>query len=128
MKRLTILKENLSLQSVIWPLIILASADIMVLAAGLNLPEFIRTPITFWFLLVCPGMAFIRFFHFKDVIVEWTLAIALSISIDLILSEVFIVTHLWSYFLVDLILAVLATIGAVIQIAAVIRQRRLGVG
>ncbi len=107
-----------------WPIIILVSADLMVISAFLNLPEPIRVAAAFWFLLLSPGMAFIKLFGFVDVIVEWVLAIALSITIDIVVSGVFFMANIWSAIWVDFILAFIASLGAIAQIILALRQRR----
>ena len=66
----------------IWPAIITVSA----LAAGLVnfvIPAVAGRPIiVMWFLFVCPGMVLVRFLRLDEPITQWTLAIALSLSID----------------------------------------------
>jgi hypothetical protein len=66
----------------IWPGVILCSAVTSGLFFYLAFASPFRLITTLWFLLVCPGMAFIRLFQFDETYYEWTLAIALSISLD----------------------------------------------
>ncbi|MFL5654295.1 MAG: hypothetical protein ACJ8CB_08975, partial [Ktedonobacteraceae bacterium] len=70
----------------LWPTILILSA----IAAGLVtfvLPDIVVRPVVvFWFLFVCPGMVVIRFLRLKELVVEWTLALALSFSIDAIIA------------------------------------------
>jgi hypothetical protein len=55
-----------------------------------------RPVIAFWFLLICPGMAFIRLLHLQGWITELTLAIALSLTLDTLVAETMVLNHLWS--------------------------------
>ncbi len=80
----------------IWPLIIIFSSMVAGLLAASSYNAPIRMLFSFWFLLVCPGMAFSRLFRFKEKLAEWVVAIALSIAIDVIVSEIAVTNHLWS--------------------------------
>jgi len=76
-----------------------------------------RVAIVFWFMLVCPGMAFVRLLHLRGPIVELTLAIALSIALDTIVAESMVLAKRWSPQWGLVALAVLCGVGAVIQIS-----------
>ena len=82
--------------SLLWPAVILLSA----LAAGLVnfvIPDVVGRPIiVMWFLFVCPGMVLVRFLRLSEAIAEWTLAIALSLSIDAIVAGIQMYAGLWS--------------------------------
>jgi hypothetical protein len=52
--------------------------------------------IVLWFFLLCPGMAFVRLLGIKDHLTELTLAVALSIALDLIVAETMVLSNLWS--------------------------------
>ena len=79
-----------------WPLIILISAFGIALMMVGNIESPIRPLLAFWFLLVCPGMAFVRLLRVDRRLTEWTLAIALSIAIDVIVTEIMVLGKLWS--------------------------------
>ncbi len=72
--------------------------------------------LTFWFLLVCPGMAFIRLLQLKKIYQEWTLAIALSIALDGLIASLLIYTHHWSVAAGLIILILLSAAGALLQV------------
>jgi len=78
--------SNLSESNWLWPTIIIFSA----VAAGLVYFVFtdtiVRPALVFWFLFVCPGMMVVRFLHLKDLVVEWTIALALSFAIDALVA------------------------------------------
>lgn len=83
-------------RSLLWPMVILLSA----LAAGLVnfvFPNMVGRPlIVMWFLFVCPGMMLIRFFHLKEPVTEWTLAVALSFAIDGAIAGIQVYSGHWS--------------------------------
>jgi uncharacterized membrane protein len=99
-----------------WPLAIAASA----LAAGtltlLQVVAPLRAAVGFWFLLVCPGMAYVRLLRVKTIFFEWVLAIALSIAIDTIIAQALLVTGNWSSRLALIVVIVVSLIGVAIQI------------
>jgi hypothetical protein len=79
-----------------WPaIIIISNVSIGLLVFGEFLPP-VRHLMSFWFLLVCPGMAYVPLLHFRDGPVEWTLAIALSLAIDAIVATFMVYTGSWS--------------------------------
>ena len=83
-------------RSLLWPAVIILSA----LAAGIVnfvLPAVEGRPIiVMWFLFVCPGMALVRFFRLNEAIAEWTLAVALSLSIDAFVAGIQLYAGHWS--------------------------------
>ncbi len=108
----------------IWPLVIVCSGFAAALMAGSSLQTPLRVLFTFWFLLVCPGMAFVRLFRFKDKLAEWVLAIALSIALDVIVSEIAVLNGWWSLQGMVDVLAGLSILGAVIQVWNLTHRRR----
>ena len=102
-----------------WPLVIIFSA----LAAGLVnfvLPDLPGRPfVMLWFLCVCPGMMFIRFFRLKEVVAEWTLAIALSLVIDVAVAIVQLYTGHWSPSATLAIIITMCIIGVIINMVQI---------
>jgi hypothetical protein len=82
----------------LWALISLFSALAASLAMLLPLSIPWRPLITFWFLLFCPGMAVIPFFHFKDRLTELVLALAFSIVLDTSVALLMVMAKIWSPF------------------------------
>ena len=79
-----------------WSLTLILS----IIAVGLV--NFVFTDVVFrpfivmWFLFICPGMAVTRLLHLKEAITEWTLALALSFSIDAIIASILLYAGMWS--------------------------------
>ncbi|HYT43428.1 MAG TPA: hypothetical protein VEP90_13905 [Methylomirabilota bacterium] len=100
----------------LWPAIIIVSA----LAAGLVnfvIPEAVGRPIiVMWFLFVCPGMVLVRFFRLEEPISQWTIAIALSLSIDALVAGIQMYAGRWFPAGTLGILIGFCLIGAIIQI------------
>ena len=106
----------------IWPIVIGVSSILFILVTGFNLQSPLRGTLTFWFMLVCPGMAFIRLLHLREAIFEWVLAVALSIALGTMLAEVAVVNQWWSPVVIGILLAVVSLFGAVMQAALVLRS------
>lgn len=84
------------LRSILWPLVIVASAIGAGLAMAGDTGPPVRPVIAFWFLLICPGMAVVRLLRVGERAAEVTLAVALSIAIDTLVAEALVLTGLWS--------------------------------
>ena len=85
-----------SWSNLLWSTIIILSA----VAAGLVNTVFthtaVRPAIVLWFLCVCPGMVLIRLLRLKELVVEWTLALALSFAVDALVAAIQLYTGRWS--------------------------------
>ncbi len=112
------------MRSIGWPLVIIASA----LGAGLmmfsNTVSPLRPVLIFWFLLICPGMAFLRLLRLQERLTELTLAIALSLALDTIVAEAMISARLWSPQAGLVTLIGLSIGGAVLQIIQALEVAR----
>jgi hypothetical protein len=106
--------------SAIWPLILIgaaiATALLVYVTPGLPLRPYVVQA----FLILCPGMALIRLLRLRDVAVEWTLAIALSIVLDGTVPTIQLYAHLWSP---DVSLAILLGITVLAALAWFINPR-----
>lgn len=80
----------------IWPVIIVLSGIILGIMVMVDLQSPVRVVLAFGFLLLCPGMAFVPLFKLQKPILEYALALALSIAINTLVSEVLIVSDVWS--------------------------------
>lgn len=80
----------------LWPAIIAGSA----LAAGALVysgsASPIRPALVLWFLLICPGMAFVPLLRVAGLATELMLAIALSLALDAIVAIGMLYSRLWS--------------------------------
>ncbi len=102
-----------------WPVAIFISALLVDLAMLLNFPPILRFPLTFWFLLVCPGMAYVRLLELEDNLTQWVIAIALSLAISLVLVLVMLYTGWWIPEWGLLILIILSLAGASLQVVKI---------
>jgi hypothetical protein len=80
----------------LWPTIITCSAVGSVLATLVEPMQPLRPVLAFWFLLVCPGMAFVRLLGLSDSLAECALAVALSLALDTLVGEALLFAGAWS--------------------------------
>jgi hypothetical protein len=101
----------------VWPVIIILSA----IAAALFTFIFPETPlhpiVVMWFLFICPGMMLVRFLRLNELLVEWVLALALSLAIDAIVSGIVLYAEKWSPVAILGIILGLSLAGAITQLA-----------
>jgi hypothetical protein len=99
-----------------WPAVIVLSAAGAGLGMLLDVNSPLRVAVSFWFLLVCPGMAYVRLLRLRDRLIEFTLAIALSLALDTIVTECMLYAGtLWTYGALS-VLGSLSVGGAVLQV------------
>lgn len=98
-----------------WPAIIVLSAAAAGFVTFVPTGAYARPIIVLWFLLVCPGMMLVRFFHLREPIVEWVLAIALSLAADAIVAGILLYAERWSPRGAFAILLGLTVAGALVQ-------------
>jgi hypothetical protein len=99
-----------------WPTIIIGSAIAAALVALVVPGIFVRPFIIFWFLSVCPGMMLVPYFHVRDKATIWTLALALSFTIDALLAAAQLYARIWSPSVTLAILIILCLGGSIIQL------------
>lgn len=80
----------------LWPVIIILSAAAASLVALVPTGAFARPVVVLWFLLICPGMMLVRFFHLREPVLEWALAVALSLVIDTVVAGILLYAGRWS--------------------------------
>jgi hypothetical protein len=102
--------------SLTWPAIITFSAVAAQILFYDNLVPPLRPWVMLWFLIICPGMAFVHFFRIKDTVSELVLAIALSLAIDLLVAAAILYTGFWSPELILTVLVFLSQVGVVCQL------------
>ena len=103
----------------VWSAIIMLSA----LAAGLVAFVFpgtvVRPALIMWFLFVCPGMTVVRFFRFADIVVDYILAVALSIAIDAFIAGIMLYAGWWSpAYILDILMG-FCLVGASVQLVVI---------
>lgn len=98
-----------------WPAITLLSATAACFANfTIETPDNpLKLIILLWFLLIFPGMGFVHLVKIGDVLLEWTLAIALSLSIDAAIAGIFLYATKWSPINIFITLLVISVIGAI---------------
>lgn len=79
-----------------WDTIIVLSAFAAILAAWLAVPQPARWVLVGWFLVVCPGMALVRLLRLEERTAEWMLAVAVSLSLDMVVGEAMVYAGMWS--------------------------------
>jgi hypothetical protein len=103
-------------RSLWWPVVIILTASAMALAIWLDIDTPWRVAVTFVFVLISPGMAFVRLFEIKEWLIELTLAVAVSIGLSTLVSEVMVLTTAWSPRWGGMVLIALSLIGVALQL------------
>lgn len=99
-----------------WPVIIILSAGAAAVVTFVMPGVSVRPVLAFWFLFICPGMAVVRFLRLKEAIAEWTLALALSFSLDALVSGILVYLGKWSPAVILIILMGFSVGGALLQL------------
>ena len=79
-----------------WTLILILSAVVAGLLMLLVNDGPVRVAVVLWFLLVCPGMALVRFFHLDEPLLVWVLAVTLSLVADTFVGGVLLYSGRWA--------------------------------
>lgn len=104
-------EDTNGLDAWLWPALLGASAAGAALVSLADVQAPIRTVLTLWFLLVCPGMACVRLLRLGRPLYEWSLAIALSLALDMLVAEAPLYLGWWSP-RASLLLLLWLTVGA----------------
>jgi len=80
----------------------------------------LRTVITVWFFLICPGMPYVLSLRLGDTLTEWTLAVALSLAIDTIVSMTILFAGIWDFKLGMIITTAIAWVGVGLHLARIV--------
>lgn len=97
-----------------WPAVIIIMGSIASACVLLDVQSPLRAIVVLSFLLVCPGMAYIQLLKLHEIYAEWTLAIALSIALNILVSTVILYIGLWSIERIFLIMVAIALIGVIL--------------
>lgn len=68
------------------PAALLVSTACWLLVPALDAPLALRAPVTLGYMAVCPGLAVLRHVRGLDPAQTWTLALALSLALDLLVA------------------------------------------
>lgn len=100
----------------LWPVVITASAAMAVATALLDTGPPVQPLLVIWFLLVCPGMAFVRLLRLPGLVLQWILAIVVSIALGVVVSQAFLYLHYWSPVAGLVTLAAFSLVGVILQL------------
>lgn len=92
-------------------------AAVSVVLAVLDVSASVRAPFVLVFVLICPGLAIVRFLRITDVAMEWSLAIALSVAIYGGLSLMQAYTSSWRPTVALIIVAAIAVVAVGVELA-----------
>lgn len=99
----------------LWPVVLILSTVAVAVVTEVTPDVPLRPYIVMWFLFVCPGMSLIRFIRLRDAVAEWTLALALSFTLDASVATVLMYAGLWSPSMILGILMGLCLVCVIIQ-------------
>jgi hypothetical protein len=99
-----------------WPCVIVLSAAVAIVSLQSPGGSPVRVAATLWFVLLCPGSAYVRLLDLGDLLIELGLAVALSICLATVLSLVMIYLKLWHPVAALYVLAVIAAPGVDLQL------------
>ena len=103
--------------SLFWPIFIIAATAGVGVSLLLDIGGVLQAAIGFPFLLICPGMAYIRLLKMKERFTELILAIALSMALGTIISTALVLADVWAPAAAVSALMVISLVGAALQIA-----------
>jgi len=106
-----------------WSATIVVSGGTLAILAFNDVANPLRLILALWFLLICPGMAFIQLLNFRDHLYEIVLAVSLSLALDIIIASILLYSGLWSPELILLILIALSSFGVLCQLIQWLHQR-----
>jgi hypothetical protein len=98
------------------PIIVCVSAASAMLVVTTDVPQPLRSVVVFWFLLMCPGLAFVPLLRIKDRLKQWTLVITCSLVIDTLLAGAMLYSGRWAPWWALVILVALCIVGVSLQV------------
>jgi hypothetical protein len=101
----------------VWPAIVVASTLAALGLILLDVQGAVRVVATVWFLAVCPGMAWTRVLGVDDPAARWTLAIAASLSVEVLVAAAMAYARVWSVEGAVAAYAAVAIIGVIADLA-----------
>ena len=104
----------------IWPCLIYCLLAISLLFVWQDSQSQLRPLLTLLFILLCPGMAFIRLLKIDSWYIELVLGVTMSIAIGQLVSMATLYLGNWSVELNMALLCLIAFVGATLQIQAVV--------
>ena len=99
----------------LWPWIITVTSAATGLVVWTGIFPALRPVLVFFFLLVCPGMAYIQLLSIQDPLIKAVLAIALSLAIDTVIAMILLSTRGWVPFQGMLLIIGICMLGVILQ-------------
>lgn len=112
---------NQTTQRLLWPAVILVSGILVLIMMAANIQSPIRPWLAFWFLLVCPGFAYLPLLRLRSGWIQLPVGLALSVAIDTIVAETLVLARLWSSLGALIIICGIAFAGIALQYFRVIQ-------
>jgi hypothetical protein len=100
----------------LWPVVVVLSVLAVVATAVAGGSSPLRTAVVVWFLLTGPGLAITPLLRLSDRWGEWTVAVALSVAIDILVASAFLYAGAWSPPAIFSTLAAVSLVGAALQL------------
>jgi hypothetical protein len=101
----------------LWPVGILLSVLALAASMALDVEGPVRPVLSIWFFVVCPGAAWVRLMGVGGGAVRWTIAIAASLSFEVLVALGMVYTGWWSVGGGFAIVAAVAVVGALTELA-----------
>ncbi len=105
-----------------WPVACTALGLLAVILVLAGAGAIIRVPVVLGFLLVCPGLAIVRLLRISDPATMWSVAVALSIAIDGLVSLVQAYSGHWNPTVALLAIAAITLAAVAIEVAVGYRR------
>lgn len=79
-----------------WPVSCVTLSALAIILVLFDANTVVRAPVVLTFLLICPGLAIVRFLRISNVATEWSIAVALSFSLDGLVALIQAYTTTWN--------------------------------
>ena len=100
----------------LWPVLLVLSALATWIVYALLPGSALRPLIVLWFFVICPGMALVRLLRLRNVLAEYTLAVATSLTLETLVASIQLYAHHWSPTITVSILIGICMVGALLQL------------
>ena len=101
-----------------WPIIIFLSVVVVIFFTFVSPGTSVQGIAILWFVALCPGISMVPLLKLNHFLIEVTLAIALSLSIDAIVVGIFLYSGDWSPPAMLWVLIALSLVGSILQLGA----------
>ena len=106
----------------VWPIVVEVSAVLAAVVAAVDPGPPVAPAVALWFVLVCPGLPYVRLLDLGEPATEVLLAVALSISLQALVGLGLLWASAWTSVRVLGIAIVIALIGAFLETRHVLRM------